>query len=109
MLLAAAAAWVCVAVGAAALAACPGPFDGEWGGAKGDVTAQVIVADGAVIGFYWRGDYMDAGAVKVSADERSLTFAFDGGTATLVRTGDATATITITDAGKTTVIALTRD
>lgn len=73
------------------------------------MTAQVIVAGGDVIGFYWRGDYMDARDAKLSADGKTLSFAFDGGQAVLTRTGEVTATIAITDGGKLTSLDLKRD
>ena len=84
-------------------------LDGTWGGAAGEVTAQVIVTGGEVIGFYWRGDYMDAADAKFSPDGTSLAFAFKGGRATLTRTGDATATIAITEGAKVTRLDLRRD
>jgi hypothetical protein len=86
-----------------------GGFEGTWGGATGDLTAQVIVAGGEVIGFYWHGDYRDARAARFSADGNSLSFAFDGGQAVLTRTGDRAAGIVITEGGKVTRLALARD
>lgn len=83
-------------------------LDGEWGGAQNGVTAQVIVSNGAVIGFFWRGDYIDASASKLSADGRSLAFAFSGGEATLTRTGETTAMIEIRDGGRRISMALQR-
>jgi hypothetical protein len=91
-------------------AAMDGPsFDGTWGGAKGEVTAQVIIAGGSVIGWFWRGDYLDVGDAKVSADGQSLAFAFRGGEATLTRTGEKTATLDVREGGRTTRLDLTRD
>jgi hypothetical protein len=55
-----------------------------------------------VIGFYWRGDYLDAKAAKLSDDGRSVSFAFEGGSATLTRSGEKTASVTITDDGAVT-------
>jgi hypothetical protein len=100
-----------LAVTAPAFAQPPSPrgFEGTWGGAAGDETAQVIVTGGQVIGFYWRGDYVDATDVRLSADGRVLSFSFAGGHATLTRTGDATASITATDGKGTLSIDLKRD
>jgi hypothetical protein len=56
------------------------------------------VAGGDVVGFYWRGDYVDASDAHVSADGRVLTFTFAGGRAMLTRAGAETATIVVTDA-----------
>jgi hypothetical protein len=100
-----------LAVAAPAFAQAPSPpsFEGTWGGAAGDETAQVIVTGGQVIGFYWRGDYVDAADVRLSADGRVLSFSFAGGHATLTRTGEATASITATDGKGTLSIDLKRD
>jgi hypothetical protein len=87
----------------------PASFEGTWGGAAGDETAQVIVAGGEVIGFYWRGDYVEATDARLSDDGRMLTFAFAGGHAALTRTGEATATIVVNDAKSTVSIDLKRD
>ena len=92
------------------LAAAPARgLEGTWGGAKGELTAQVIITGGVVIGFYWRGDYRDAEGAKASDDGRSLTFTFQGGRATLSRTGDVTAALEVIEAGKITRLALRRD
>ncbi|HXQ10515.1 MAG TPA: hypothetical protein VN805_05890 [Caulobacteraceae bacterium] len=100
-----------LAVATPAFAQAPPPpsFEGAWGGAAGDETAQVIVAGGEVIGFYWRGDYVETTNPHLSGDGRVLTFAFNGGQATLTRTGEATATIVVADAKGTVRIDLKRD
>jgi hypothetical protein len=74
-------------------------LNGSWGGvdAQGE-TAQIIFANGAVIGFYWRGDYMDAHDVKVGSAGASVSFAFSGGEATATRNGEKTLTLVIHDA-----------
>lgn len=87
----------------------PGGFEGTWGGAIGKRSAQVIVTGGDVIGFYWDDDYTDAQNVKLSADGRVLSFDFASGHATLTRTGATTATIEVTEAGKTRQIPLQRN
>ena len=84
-------------------------FEGTWGGAVGQLSAQVIVTGGDVIGFYWDQDYTDARNVKLSPDGRVLSFDFAGGHAVLTRTGAATATIDVTEAGKLRQIPLKRD
>src|ERR1700676_1512788 len=68
---------------------------GTWGGLKDGVTAQVIIAGGSVIGYFWRNDYLEAKNAKFSADGRSVTFDFSGGGAVLTRTGQATATLDV--------------
>ena len=72
-----------LAMASPALADDKAPLDGTWGGAQDGVTAQVIVTGGQVIGFFWRGDYLDGTDARLSADGTALTFAFQGGTATL--------------------------
>jgi hypothetical protein len=84
-------------------------FEGTWGGARGDNSAQVIVAGGDVIGFYWRGDYVEATDPQLSGDGRVLSFAFAGGHVSLTRTGAATATVVVTDARGAVSIDLRRD
>jgi hypothetical protein len=98
-----------LAMASPALADDKAPLDGTWGGAQDGVTAQVIVTGGQVIGFFWRGDYLDGTDARLSADGTALTFAFQGGTATLTRTGDGAAMLVIADAGKTTRLLLKRD
>ena len=107
--LVAALAALAVTAPAFAQASPPPSFEGTWGGAAGDETAQVIVAGGEVIGFYWRGDYVDATDPHLSGDGRLLTFAFAGGHASLTRTGEATATIVVTDPKGTVRVDLRRD
>jgi hypothetical protein len=94
---------------ALAQAAPPASFEGTWGGAAGDETAQVIVAGGEVIGFYWRGDYLDVSESLLSGGGRVLSFAFAGGRATLTRTGEAAASIVVTDGKGTVRLDLRRD
>jgi hypothetical protein len=74
-------------------------FDGSWGGldANGE-TIQIIFVDGQIIGFYWRGDYLDASAVKLDPGGSSLSFSFKGGQAVVMRSG-ATMAIVIRDKG----------
>jgi hypothetical protein len=105
------AALAALAAATPAFAQTPQPlsFEGTWGGASGDESAQVIVAGGEVIGFYWRSDYVEVTDPQLSADGRVLTFAFAGGHATLTRTGEATASIVVTDAKSAVSIDLKRD
>ena len=84
-------------------------LSGTWGGAAKGLTAQVIVTDAQVIGFYWRGDYLDANDVVLSADQRTMTFAFAGGDATLTRTGERTARLEVRDRAAVTRLDLKRD
>jgi hypothetical protein len=98
-----------MALGSPALADHTAPLDGTWGAAKGDVSAQVIISGGAVIGFFWRNDYLETTNAKLSADGAALSFAFRGGTAILTRTGEGAALLTIVDADETTSLPLKRD
>jgi hypothetical protein len=84
-------------------------MNGTWGGADGGLTAQVIVTGAQVIGFYWRRDYLDVREVVLSPDQRTLTFAFAGGDATLARTGERSARIEVRDRGAVTRLDLKRD
>jgi hypothetical protein len=95
-------------VGGGAMAGDRPGFEGTWGGADGALSAQVIVAGGQVIGFYWDGDYTDATNVRVSPDGRVMSFDFAGGTATLTRTGE-TAVLEVHEKGRTTSLSLKRD
>jgi len=63
-------------------------FDGTWAGvdANGE-TVQAIFADGQILGFYWRGDYVEPTGAKLGAGGASLTFSFSGGQATIARKG----------------------
>jgi hypothetical protein len=84
-------------------------FDGTWGGAQNGVTAQVTFVGATLIGFYWRNDYIDADNPKFSENGRSVSFVFRGGTATLRRTGEETATIEVAEGAKVTRLDLKRD
>jgi len=84
-------------------------LDGTWGGAQNGLTAQVIIVGASVIGFFWRGDYLDAEGAKFSEDRRTLSFGFRGGKATLKRTSDRAATITVTEGGNVVRLDLRRD
>jgi uncharacterized protein (DUF2147 family) len=84
-------------------------LDGTWGGVKDGVTAQVIIAGGSVIGYFWRDDYLEAQSAKFSADGRSVTFGIHGGEATLTRTGAATATLDVREGSVITRLDLKRD
>jgi hypothetical protein len=84
-------------------------FEGEWGGAVGQRSAQVIVTSGEVIGFYWGNDYTDTSNAKFSADGRVLSFDFAAGHATLTRTGATTATLEVRAGDKTQQAPLKRD
>jgi hypothetical protein len=100
-----------IAAPASAPAQAPAGLDGTWGGARGALSAQVIVSGDGVIGFFWRDDYREtrAAAAAASADRRTLSFAFDGGTATLTRTGERTARLEVSDGGGVVRLDLQRD
>lgn len=82
-------------------------LEGTWGGASGDLTAQVIVTGGEVIGFYWRGDYVDAAHSRIA--NGVLGFDFPGGHATLTRLSDGTARLEVTESSRMTRMILRRD
>jgi hypothetical protein len=84
-------------------------LEGTWGGVKGEITAQVIIAGGSVIGCFWRKDYVEVGTAKFSADGRSVAFGFHGGDATLTRTGEATASLDVREGSQVTHLDLKRD
>lgn len=97
-----------MATGGAAMQGAQG-LDGVWGGARDALAAQVIVTGGAVIGFFWRDDYLKTKDTKASADGLGLSFAFEGGQARLTRTGDRTATIEVRQDGNLVRLDLRRD
>jgi hypothetical protein len=97
-------------IGARAAGAQTAPsFEGTWGGAQGGVSAQVIIAGGSVIGFYWRDDYLDTQGAALSADGKSLSFTFKGGAAALTRTGERTASLAVSEGGRVSRLNLQRD
>lgn len=62
-------------------------FDGTWAGADANgETVQLIFANGQIIGFYWRGDYVEPTGAKMADGGSSLSFVFSGGRATISRT-----------------------
>jgi hypothetical protein len=87
------------------------PWDATWAGGfdNGGDGVQVIVAGDAVIGFFLGADYVDVSDSAPIAADGSLTFTWDGGSATLAVDGDKH-TLTIHQAGAADrVIDLTRD
>ena len=77
-----------------------GLLEGTWGGAyAAGETAQVIVTGGQVIGFYWRGNYAEAGAAKISENGARIDFTFAHGSANL-RQAASGATPTIKENGR---------
>jgi hypothetical protein len=84
-------------------------LEGTWGGARGEISAQVIITGGSVIGFFWGKDYAEVETAKFSADGQSVVFSFQGGEATLTRTGDGTASLEVREGRKVTQLDLKRD
>jgi hypothetical protein len=79
-------------------------FDGTWAGvdANGE-TVQMTFTDGRIIGFYWRGDYLDATGGKVGGGGTSLSFSFTGGQAVVSRGGVGMAIVIHDKRGETRV------
>jgi len=100
---------VALAAGAPAMAADRASFEGTWGGAQGELSAQVIVSGAEVIGFFWRADYIDTRNAAVSSDGKRLSFEFASGQAVLTRETNDTATLQVTEGGKVTRLELKRD
>jgi opacity protein-like surface antigen len=98
-----------LAASAPAMAADSPSFEGTWGGAQGELSAQVIVTGGEVIGFFWRADYVDTHSAALSGDGKRLSFEFAGGQAVLTRETNDTATLQVTEGGKVTRLELKRD
>ena len=87
------------------------PWDASWyGGFGGNAEGvQIIVAGDEVIGFFFNGDYADVSETDPLAADGSLTFKWDGGTATLSGTG-SNRIITVHQTGAADrVIKLTED
>jgi hypothetical protein len=84
-------------------------LDGTWAGVEQGETAQIIVSGGLVIGFFWRGDYLDPADARLSSDGRALSFRFPGGRATLRRTADDAAALEVSEGRGVTHFNLRRD
>jgi hypothetical protein len=100
-----------LAVAAPASADDAHPWDATWFGGFGTNAegVQIIVAGNDVIGFFFGGDYVDVSASGPVAADGSLTFTWDGGTATLSAKGEDRI-ITIRQSGAADrIIPLTRD
>jgi hypothetical protein len=95
---------VITGLGVGALAATGrGPtWDGTWAGGweNGGDGVQIIITSSKVIGVFRHGDYPDIQRSQLSADGKMLTFAWAGGEATLQRTGEDDARITLRERGK---------
>jgi hypothetical protein len=84
-------------------------FDGTWAAidANGE-TVQITFVNGDIIGFYWRGDYLDASSVKLGDAGSTLSFAFTGGQAVVTR-NDVGMTMIIHDKRGVSKVSLKRD
>ena len=56
-----------------------------------------------------RAQDLDTESARFSADGRSVSFAFQGGSATLTRTGERTASLDVREGGRITRLDLERD
>src|ERR1700759_864985 len=57
-------------------------FGGSWAAVDTDgETVQITFVNGDIVGFYWRGDYLDAGSATLSGAGSILSFSFTGGQA----------------------------
>jgi hypothetical protein len=76
-------------------------WDATWiGGWEGGEGTQVIIAGGAVIGFFWGGDYLSIETSTNLADGGPIKFIYPGGEAVLKEGGEGELLITIHDEGK---------
>jgi hypothetical protein len=88
-------------VGAVGVALAAPSWDGTWaGGWEGGDGVQIIVAGNKVVGVFRGGDYPDVQRSEVSADGRTLSFAWAGGDGLLLRTSDREAAFTLHERGK---------
>jgi hypothetical protein len=88
---------VAVAGGAHAAQSWDGTWAGGWENGDG---VQIIVAGEKAIGVFRGGDYPDIKQSQLSADGRTLTFAWAGGDGVLQRTGERDAAFTLHERGK---------
>ena len=76
-------------------------WDGTWaGGWENGDGVQIIIAADKVIGVFRGGDYPDIQKSQLSADGRTLTFAWVGGDGVLQRTGERDAAFVLHERGK---------
>jgi hypothetical protein len=76
-----------------------GALEGEWGGLDAHgATAQVMVTSNEILGFFWGGDYQDAGPSHAYDGGARIEFTFRAGAATLVKTATG-ARLTIREVG----------
>jgi hypothetical protein len=70
-------------------------LDGAWRSAASGDTAEVTVAGYVAVGFFWGYHYIDPGRARFSNKGERLDFSFNGGRATLTRTGARTALLVV--------------
>jgi hypothetical protein len=76
-------------------------WDATWiGGWEGGEGTQVVIAGGAVIGFFWGGDYLDIETSTNLADGGPIKFIYPGGEAVLKEGGEGELLIKIHEEGK---------
>ena len=87
-----------------------GPLEGSWGGADPQGrTAQIIVVNDDIVGFYWIDDYHDTRGAHFSKGGAEVQFAFDGGEADVTRVGAGAKVTVRTKSGQVTTIAVNKD
>jgi hypothetical protein len=87
----------------AAAATGRGPtWDGTWAGGweSGGDGVQLTFVGNKIISIYRHGDYPEVQPARISADGKIVTFAWNGGEATLQRTAEDDARITLRERGR---------
>ncbi len=87
------------------------PWDASWFGGFGGNSegVQIIVAGNQVVGFFFAGEYLDIAKTNPIAADGSLTFTWDGGTATMSAPGGKAALAVHKAGSPDAVIPLSRD
>jgi hypothetical protein len=86
--------------GAAASTGRGASWDGTWAGGWDNRDGVQITFVGQKLISFYRGDYRDIERSQISADGKTVTFAWAGGEATLQRAGEDDARITLRERGK---------
>lgn len=76
-------------------------WDATWiGGWEGGEGTQVVIAGGAVVGFFWAGDYLSIESSTSFADGDGVKFIYPGGEATVKAVPDDELFLLIHETGR---------
>jgi hypothetical protein len=84
-------------------------LDGAWRAGEYGASAEVTVSSDAGVGFFWGYHYFDPINMRFSDKGERLDFVFNGGRATLTRTGARTALLVVEEGRVSSRMKMTKE